>query len=352
MGANLSEERGGDAAEVLTLQQQRAQFLLIQQIQEARVAQIRENGPAAAAALGAIGFQAMRPVDQPSLLVSPVLKNPVHLRGKTLALAPPLVASSANQRLVPAKGEPLCLRFGFDATLPGTVTVYRSAVLSSQSRGGPWAVESAAWSSPPTPFSPGLGQAHSVEWVSLAPSQAVNTIADTNGLHWPLLVELKAEKPDQEDGSPFSPCSEWTMCRLVNGRGPAGKTKVEVAQQSICSGNNQVLEFNELFGAELSADGFSRQDCTVCQSEPRDTAVLPCRHMCLCKRCSEYIRTRVQYHSYKCPICREKIGQMMQIQPQDEDNEGNEVGILEGDASLVEDESILSQMPNSEHEQP
>mmetsp|Transcript_146869 Transcript_146869/g.258859 ORF Transcript_146869/g.258859 Transcript_146869/m.258859 type:complete len:351 (-) Transcript_146869:30-1082(-) len=350
MGANFSEERGGDAAEVLTLQQQRAQFLLIQQIQEARVAQMRENGPAAAAALGAIGIPAMRQVDQPSLLIAPVLKNPVHLRSKTLALAPPLVASPANQRLVPAKGEPLCLRFGFDATQAGTVTVYRSAVLASQSRGAPWEVESAAWSSPPTPFSAGLGQAHSVEWVSLAPSQAVNTITDTDGLHWPLLVELRAEKPGQEDGSPPLPCCEWTMCRLVNA--PSGKTKVEVVQQQVCCGNNQVLDVNDFFGAEFSADGFSRQDCTVCQSEPRDTAVLPCRHMCLCKRCSEYIRTRVQYHSYKCPICREKIGRMMQIEPQDEELEENEVGILEGDAA-PRDESILRQMPaGTEHEGP
>ena len=42
------------------------------------------------------------------------------------------------------------------------------------------------------------------------------------------------------------------------------------------------------------------QDCVICMSERRDTMVLPCRHLCLCKDCSKALRTQ----THKCPICR------------------------------------------------
>ena len=36
-------------------------------------------------------------------------------------------------------------------------------------------------------------------------------------------------------------------------------------------------------GAEAGDDG---KECVVCLSEPRDTTVLPCRHMCMCSECA------------------------------------------------------------------
>eukprot|EP01134_Creolimax_fragrantissima_P000425 CFRG0425T1 len=41
-------------------------------------------------------------------------------------------------------------------------------------------------------------------------------------------------------------------------------------------------------------------ECIVCLCDPRDTAVLPCRHLCLCHGCAEVLR----YQSNKCPLCR------------------------------------------------
>merc|ERR1712107_82481 len=86
-----------------------------------------------------------------------------------------------------------------------------------------------------------------------------------------------------------------------------------MVQQHFSAGGAATLDVQEVFGSELAPDGVLRQECIVCQSEPRDTMVLPCRHMCLCASCSEYMRTRVQYHSYKCPICRKRISRMMRI---------------------------------------
>jgi len=296
MGAGASDDRGD--VEALTLQQQRAQFLLIQQIQEARLLARNDNAAPAAAALNSLGYPAMPPVDQPALFTSQVLHNPAHLRGKTITLMP-------GQH-----GEPMTLRFSFDSRSPCVVTVYRSALLVPAVLGG-WEVESAAWSSPPAPFPEGLAQCHAVEWESLWQSQAVSATFESDARHCPLLVELRVE--EAEKAAPSS--VEWTICQLLTARnGSSGKTRVEVVSQQFCNGSNQALELLEVFGSEPTSDGSSRQDCIVCQSEPRDTAVLPCRHMCLCSRCSDYIRTRTQYSSYKCPICREKIGRMMRLE--------------------------------------
>eukprot|EP00758_Cryptobia_borreli_P002466 Tbor_TRINITY_DN3050_c0_g1::TRINITY_DN3050_c0_g1_i1::g.17350::m.17350 len=40
--------------------------------------------------------------------------------------------------------------------------------------------------------------------------------------------------------------------------------------------------------------------CVICISEPKNTCVLPCRHLCLCKGCAQ----ELQKHTPKCPVCR------------------------------------------------
>merc|ERR1712039_812531 len=45
---------------------------------------------------------------------------------------------------------------------------------------------------------------------------------------------------------------------------------------------------HEVFGANSNASASEEggnPDCVICLSEPRDTAVLPCRHMCFCSYC-------------------------------------------------------------------
>ena len=44
------------------------------------------------------------------------------------------------------------------------------------------------------------------------------------------------------------------------------------------------------------------RECVVCLSDLKDTAVLPCRHMCLCSQCAEQLR----HQSNRCPICRQR----------------------------------------------
>ena len=75
-----------------------------------------------------------------------------------------------------------------------------------------------------------------------------------------------------------------------------------------------MFEVEEIFGlgdiATATADSRDAPDCVVCLSDPRDTAILPCRHMCVCKECAEELRKS----SNKCPICRGPVTAFLQIE--------------------------------------
>lgn len=50
-------------------------------------------------------------------------------------------------------------------------------------------------------------------------------------------------------------------------------------------------------------------ECVICICEPRDTLILPCRHLCLCNSCADSLR----YQANNCPICRAPFRALLQI---------------------------------------
>lgn len=72
-------------------------------------------------------------------------------------------------------------------------------------------------------------------------------------------------------------------------------------------------ELREIYGIgkpdEASINDDSGKECVICMTEPKDTAVLPCRHMCLCGECAKALRLQ----SNKCPICRQPIEELLEI---------------------------------------
>lgn len=47
----------------------------------------------------------------------------------------------------------------------------------------------------------------------------------------------------------------------------------------------------------------------ICICEPRDTLILPCKHLCLCNSCADSLR----YQANNCPICRSPFRALLQI---------------------------------------
>jgi len=73
----------------------------------------------------------------------------------------------------------------------------------------------------------------------------------------------------------------------------------------------QVYSVHDIYGLDHTGEreGEGSRECIVCLSEPRDTTVLPCRHMCLCHGCSELMRLQTN----KCPICRAPVRSLLHV---------------------------------------
>ncbi len=164
---------------------------------------------------------------------------------------------------------------------------------------------------------------------------------------------------------------EWvqaqsTYVRLV--RDDDGHLGARVLKQTIWV-KGESYELQEIYGMERStakpavgtvamcmpttADGLEDVDgneCVICMSAPRDTAALPCRHMCMCHTCAGELKSQVRFGSVrraphgresarrrarashprplmpppplslcitaqtnKCPICRNEIEKLLHI---------------------------------------
>ncbi|XP_026428688.1 probable E3 ubiquitin-protein ligase LOG2 [Papaver somniferum] len=92
-----------------------------------------------------------------------------------------------------------------------------------------------------------------------------------------------------------------------------GEYKVRVVKQ-ILSVNGMRYEHREIYGIGNSVDndldGYDPgKECIICLSEPRDTTVLPCRHMCICSGCAKVLR----FQTNRCPICRQPVDRLSEI---------------------------------------
>jgi len=81
--------------------------------------------------------------------------------------------------------------------------------------------------------------------------------------------------------------------------------EVKTVQQKVKAQNNMFI-VNDIYGVD---DSSATEDCAICLSYPRDTVIIPCRHMCVCHQCAQELWRQ----SKKCPICRGLSRAMVQI---------------------------------------
>ncbi|KAK4272882.1 hypothetical protein QN277_021376 [Acacia crassicarpa] len=92
-----------------------------------------------------------------------------------------------------------------------------------------------------------------------------------------------------------------------------GEFRVRVVKQILWV-NGMRYELQEIYGignsVENDLDGNDPgKECVICLSEPRDTTVLPCRHMCMCSGCAKVLR----FQTNRCPICRQPVERLLEI---------------------------------------
>lgn len=85
-------------------------------------------------------------------------------------------------------------------------------------------------------------------------------------------------------------------------------------QKVSISGKEHILQ--EVYGlAELGKDDEHNEStvgdpCVICLSSARNTAVLPCHHLCVCEACGGSLLGRAAMSGMNCPICRGPVGDL------------------------------------------
>lgn len=211
--------------------------------------------------------------------------------------------------------------FVFDAMFDGSITIFYFAKEESNCRFVPLFPE--AFVPVRIPFQKGLGQKF---------CQPSGTGIDLGFFE---LDDLSKSSPE-EDVFPLVICAETRQSlhsadENLDGLVSNASAHMQITQAVMEKNNNdsfklkvirQILwvdgvryELREIYGIGSSAaeEGFDDSDpgkeCVICMSEPKDTAALPCRHMCMCSECAKALRLQ----SNKCPICRQPIEELIEI---------------------------------------
>ncbi|CAE8590422.1 unnamed protein product [Polarella glacialis] len=142
---------------------------------------------------------------------------------------------------------------------------------------------------------------------------------------WPLILVLRP--------GPLTGAMDATAGALAN-TPPDGTLMVfctvhnnalKVERQLIAwGGNGAAFEMKEMFGIQDaqaqslgSQEGTqqaaeSQRNCVVCLTEPRNTALLPCSHFCVCYDCGLSIRLSPARN--RCPLCRAEVKDLVRIE--------------------------------------
>ncbi|KAM1301352.1 hypothetical protein ACFX2H_012399 [Malus domestica] len=237
------------------------------------------------------------------------VKNDVNVRKDTLRLE--IDELNPDQHLV---------SFVFDAMYDGSITVFYFAKEEPDCRFVPLFPE--AFMPVRVPFQKGLGQKFrqpSGTGIDLGFFELDDLSKPSPGEDvFPLVISaetcLPPDSTDEHVGEPApdaSPRMQITQAVLEKNNGDHFQVKVI---RQILWIDEVRYELREIYGIGTSTvesfdDTEPGKECVICMTEPKDTAVLPCRHMCMCSDCAKELRIQ----SNKCPICRQPIEELIEI---------------------------------------
>ncbi|KAJ0744876.1 putative transcription factor C2H2 family [Helianthus annuus] len=221
------------------------------------------------------------------------------------------------------KENPDChlVSFVFDALFDGSITIYYFAKEEPDCKFIP--VYPDAFVPVKVPFQKGIGQRFqqsSGTGIDLGFFDYDSLSKPSSGEDvYPLVICAETTAPlisiddhpyDPLQNTVSTPRKQITQAVLEKNNGDSFKVRV---MRQILWIDGVRYELREIYGIQQSEESFddtdSGKECVICMTEPKDTAVLPCRHMCLCSECAKALRLQ----SNKCPVCRQPIEELMEI---------------------------------------
>jgi len=217
------------------------------------------------------------------------------------------------------------LKFTFDANIPCWASVF---VVATEEPANSCALTQKLGEPPRRTQHPqGLGQTYQTDAAHFIDLSKISTeeLTKAGGNTFPVVIRMECITAKPKEGEPALELSEQAGAPLathVQSQTTYAKLKekeeggfdIQVVKQKIWV-DDVSYELQEIFGIENCSTGQPLDDesngkeCVVCLSEPRDTTVLPCRHMCMCSGCARMLR----HQSNRCPICRTPVESLLEI---------------------------------------
>lgn len=212
--------------------------------------------------------------------------------------------------------------FTFDATAPGSITVMFFAKEGVDC--DLIAMKEDIFKPVTISFQPGIGQKFrqpSGEGIdfSMFDEAVLGKESDTEG--FPLIVKAEAHPLDdsRSESSDANSTGNSQITVAVFEKKEKGEYHVRVVKQILWV-NTMRYELQEIYGIGNAVgssevdENDSGKECVICLSEPRDTTVIPCRHMCMCSGCAKVL----QFQTNRCPICRQPVERLLEIKVNNE----------------------------------
>uniref|UniRef100_A0A0E0JIZ9 RING-type E3 ubiquitin transferase n=1 Tax=Oryza punctata TaxID=4537 RepID=A0A0E0JIZ9_ORYPU len=254
----------------------------------------------------------------PGVAAPPPVPVPAHVeRHRAVAVSVGVNVKGDTLRLVPDDdGRSLLLTFSFDADGPGSITV---CFFAQEDKCALKTTNENLLQPVTVPFKEGRGQEFKQPCgsginVSLFEESELTNVGEGGVFPIAFKVQMDVSGNQESEGAHETEQSKSLVKYAIFVKKDNAEYGVHVVQQILwVNGIRYVLQ--EIYGIGNAADknaheDDSRKECVVCLSEPRDTAILPCRHMCLCRDCAQVLR----YQTNKCPICRQPVEGLREIE--------------------------------------
>eukprot|EP00253_Pinus_taeda_P028789 PITA_28789 len=218
----------------------------------------------------------------------------------------------------------LLVAFTFDATVPGSISIFFFAKEGPNC--GLTSLKEDIIKPVRVPFEKGLGQNFrqpTGTGIDLSVFDDKDLSKEGPDEEFPIAVRADASStsnsidlPDttsEQIGSPLPKAVNCQITQAVIGKKDNGEYNVRVVRQILWV-NGVRYELQEIYGIGNSVgtdfdDNDPGKECVICMSEPRDTMILPCRHMCLCSGCTKVLR----FQTKRCPICRQPVERLLEM---------------------------------------
>ncbi|CAL4976256.1 unnamed protein product [Urochloa decumbens] len=238
-------------------------------------------------------------------------------RHRTVAVHAGVNIKGDSLRLEPDDdGRGLLLAFSFDADAPGSITVYFFAQEDED------LILKATKENLLKPVTTAFNKGHDQEFkqpcgtgidVSQFEESELTKVGEGGIFPVAFKVDVAVSNNQELEGAHEDEASKCLVKFAILAKKDTAEYGVHVVQQILwVNGTRYVLQ--EIYGIGNTTDENNHEDesgkeCVICLSEPRDTTVLPCRHMCLCRECAQLLKLQ----SNKCPICRQPVGGLLEI---------------------------------------